>query len=128
MRTRTRILILGAVLAVVFIITLSTQQQVAQGQQAPPRPYQPLPAIQPTTPPPKLRLGTRPADQGENAWEVGLSASEKKLLQEIGQFLANQDEPIGLNQVHNPRALVPSVEKNPRYCFLNYPPWVYICG
>jgi len=130
MKALTRILILGAVLAVVFIITLWTQQQVAQGQAPAPCPavYPPLPAIPALTPPPKLRMGTRPGNQAESDWEAGLSASEKKFLQDIGQFLANQDEPIGLDQMHHPRALVPSVQKNPRYCYLNYPPWVYICG
>ena len=131
MRTRTRILILGAVLAVVFIITLWPQQQVAQGQQAtaaaPCRePYDPLEPT-PVTTPRKLLLGIRQANQGENDWERGLSASEKEFLRHIGQMLAQEDEPVSMSQQHRPRAFAPMVHMNPTYCFLNYPPWVYIC-
>jgi len=76
----------------------------------------------------KLKLGERPPGQNKDDWRQGLSNEEQQLLEAIGQFLATQNEPIGPDGESHPGRFVPSVQRNPKYCFLNHAPWVYICG
>ena len=77
---------------------------------------------------PKLKLGERPPGQDKDDWKKGLSKQEQDLLATIGEFLAGLDEPMGLDEELHPGRFVPSVQRNPKYCFLNHAPWVYICG
>jgi len=77
---------------------------------------------------PKLKLGERPPGQNKDDWRQGLSDPEQKLLEAIGQFLASQEEPLGPDGEFHPGRFVVSAQRNPKYCFLNQAPWVYICG
>lgn len=60
-----------------------------------------------------------------------LSTSERKLLESVAQYAANQAEPTSGNPPMTHKRSFHLMVNHPGgtvYCFLNMYPWIYICG